>query len=197
MRGARRRGAGRTVAKLRFLRELDQLGDRFRRHLRIDDEHIRHGADQRDRREVLVEIELEVFMHFRCDEELRSHHQPGVAVGGARGDLRAERAGDTRTRIDHDPLVPRFVEPLRQNAGDDVRPRPRCAADDEPDGSFGVSVGLCGVYRCRERKRNQCCGKEFPSALHPPPEAASYAPMKSRLPISTPLCRMMLYAVVQ
>src|SRR5690349_3159226 len=90
-----------AVAELRRLRELDQLRHRLRRKLRIDDEHVRHAADERERREVLLQIQLEVLVDLRRDEELRSHHEPRVTVSRrTRYDVCTERSRYTRTRID-------------------------------------------------------------------------------------------------
>jgi hypothetical protein len=153
-------GAGGAVAKRRLLRKLDQLGDRFRLHLRIDDKHVGHGADEADRREVPLQIELEVLVDLRRDKKLRSHHQPRVAVGGrSRNDVGAHCAGDARPRVDHDALTPRLVEPFGEEAGDDVRARPWGAADDETNGSLGIGGGRRRMCTNRERERNPDHGK--------------------------------------
>ena len=160
--------ARRAVAKLRLLRELDELRHRFHRQLRIDDEHVGHGADERDRREVPVEVELEVLVDLRRDEKLRGHHQPRVAVGRrARDDLRAERAGDARPRIHDDALVPRLVEPFREHAGDDVRPGARRAADDEADRRSGIGARFAACDGRRESAVESRSGKHRQAAHGP------------------------------
>ena len=157
-----RAGAGRSIPQRarRFLRELDQLADRFCRQLRIDHENERHRSDQADRREILFEVELEIGIYRGRDEELRGQHHPRVAVGRrARHDLRAEDARHTGPRIDDDPLAPRPVEPLRHDLRDDIGTRARRAADDEPDRSFRI-----GWLRGVRRRHHQRCRNDLLTA---------------------------------
>ena len=116
-------GARRCVGNLvrPRLGERDQLLDGAHRQRRVDDEHLRHQARERDRREILERIVAGVGNERRHDRERVGDREQRVAVGRRfRDELRADEAARARPIVDDHLLTEPFAEPRRERADDEV-----------------------------------------------------------------------------
>ena len=114
---------GAVVELLRVLLGVgDELGQRLRRQLGIDHDHVRQDREQRDRREILLRVVAERLEQrpVRRQRTDRAHHQR-VAVG-RRSDRRqsAGIAAGARAVVDDERLPERLRHPVEHDAGDDV-----------------------------------------------------------------------------
>ncbi len=95
------------------LGERDQLGHGVGRHARIDHQDVRLGADQADRREILLGVVAELLVERRVGgEDAVVAHQQRVAIGiGVLDLLGREVAAGAGPVLDDEGLMQDFLEP--------------------------------------------------------------------------------------
>ena len=106
----------------RLLRQRDEVLQRLGLDLVVHDDHVRHVAGQRHRREILERIVAELGLHERVDGErpVRADQQR-VAVGrGARHHFGADAAAGAAAVVDHHRLPKRHFHLFADDAADDV-----------------------------------------------------------------------------
>lgn len=114
--------ANRRVGHRSLLGERDELLEVLRWDLGIDDQHVRRGTDQRDRRDILDGVVFRRVEQRRRDERRRRGDAEGVTIRvGLRDLARADLAAGARTVHDNHCLV----QLNRQLLGDDTRDRVR------------------------------------------------------------------------
>ncbi len=121
------------------LRERDQLAHAVCAGRRVHHQHGRHGGDQRDRREVLAEIERQVRRHRRVDHVGdRAEKQRVAVLRRARRIFGRDVARRARPVLDHELLAERIAQMRRPAPATPDRPRrrpgsPRRCAPAAPD----------------------------------------------------------------
>ena len=122
VRGAAVADAAIVELTLLLFRNANEVGQGRGAELRIDDQHVGRGRDQRHRCQFLQRVVVETLA-----EQRRGHERPldreqqGVAVGlGLRDDTGAEVAAGPRSVVDDDRLSERLAERLGDQAGDEV-----------------------------------------------------------------------------
>jgi hypothetical protein len=126
-RPARARCAVWKRGRLRFFREGDKTGEIFRRQRRVRDEEQVAVAELGHRSEVPECIERKLGEHVRVDDHRAVEaQQQRVAIGRRLGDLlRADVAARAGPVLDHELLLERIAERLRQQPRIDVGPAAR------------------------------------------------------------------------
>ena len=131
-----------------------QVRDRLDRQVLVDDQHERHAADQRHRREILDRIVGQRLVHGRTDRHrTAAGHIEQVAV---RRGLGAGRGADGRaaagTVLDHD----RLAEPLRQlrlgDTGQRVDRAARRPRHDQRDRPGRIILRRRRLRKCKQRR---------------------------------------------
>ncbi|CPP17394.1 Uncharacterised protein [Bordetella pertussis] len=139
-----RRGAGARAGVERLGRvglEIgQQFADAFGRHRRIDHQHVHHGGDLGDRREVLDVVVARVLVQARIDGvRVDRAHVERVAVGrrvGAR--LGADIAAGAGPVLDHHGLAPHLAEIVGNQAREEIRAAARRERHDHRHGLGGI-----------------------------------------------------------
>ncbi|MEI9805456.1 MAG: hypothetical protein WDN48_14955 [Pseudolabrys sp.] len=120
----------------------DKRVDRLRRDGRIDRQHDRRGAGERDRVEVLFRIVRQGAIERRIDDEGRRRGQDRVAIGRSPGRLsRANIAAGAADILDIELLSKTVRQFLRDNAGNDVADAAGRKWDDATDRPHGIRLG--------------------------------------------------------
>ena len=134
MRQATNAGGGKIeFAGLRF-RKRDEFSHAFGGNVACNDEHLRHGHDQRDRREILAHVVGDLFHRGADGQGARAHDPDGVAVGICFGDrIGAQHAGLSAAIVDQDRLPCELRHPLTDHARDDVVRAAGRERHDQPD----------------------------------------------------------------
>jgi hypothetical protein len=102
----------------------DELGERLHGQRRIDDQHARLAADQRDGRKVLDGIVGELRVQRGADGIGLRREQQRVAVGRCAGDdLAADRRAGAGLVLDHDLLPEPLSQAAPRSSASDRRPR--------------------------------------------------------------------------
>src|SRR5205809_317178 len=104
------------------LRKRNEILDAARGDRRMNDEHIRHLRNERNRREVLHRIERKPAIQRHVNRvSTYSTHQDGVTVRRGLGDrIRADIAACTGAVVDDYRLIPALAEVLPDRPRDDV-----------------------------------------------------------------------------
>jgi hypothetical protein len=111
----------------------DELGDIVGRNGRVDVQHVRHARDAGDRREITLQIELEVIKERRVDRVDGSHEKQRVTVGRrARDRFTGEIAGCAGPILDDHRLADPVGHLLRDQARHDVGRAAGGKAQDQP-----------------------------------------------------------------
>ena len=136
MRGAA--AADRAVGKLSRLapRMLDKRLEVGQAERRLDDEHLRRGREQRNRREVALGVVAKPLVEVLVDRHRAvSRYEQRVAVRRRlRHRVGADIAAGAAAVLDDERLTESLLQPLRKRAADDVRGRARRVRNDDPHG---------------------------------------------------------------
>ena len=153
-RGADARRAVGELAGL-LLRERDELGERLRRHRRIDDQDVGRGRGERDRREILDRVVGHLLVEHGIERQRARRHQEGVAVGrGARDALDADHVAGAGAVLDEELLLERLGEMLGHDARDDVGAAGGRGGHDDAHGAGGPGLRLrLGGERCETEQQ--------------------------------------------
>jgi hypothetical protein len=150
----------------------DKLGDGLGRNRRVDLHDQRHALDLADRRDVLLEIEVELFVERGVDRILRIDRHQRVAVGRHMGKgFGRDVAGGAGPGLDDELLVQPFRHEIRDQACDDVGGAAGRLADDHAHrarrigalGARNVRRGWhCTGSNCKLQKATAINGHGFP-----------------------------------
>lgn len=124
---------------------IDQLGQGFWRQLRIDHDHIGHGREQPDRREILQRIVGQLLVERLVrGQRAGGAHQQGVAVrGGVRGRRGADIAAGAGAVVDHEGLSERGRHAVEQDARDHVAGAAAGKRHEHLDRAGGIVLRSC------------------------------------------------------
>ena len=133
----------------------DQLGQRLRRHVRIDREHRPRRHHQRDRREVLHRIVAIALLQERQHRRFRGGDHQRVAVGRRPVErVGADLGHAARPIVDHDRLAEARAQFVGEQAAHDVDQAAGRRRDDQPDRACRIVLRLRRRRRqCRARRR--------------------------------------------
>ncbi|CUI28541.1 Uncharacterised protein [Achromobacter ruhlandii] len=153
---ARRARPGRThVAAIALRLDVgDQLGHGRGLHVGTDHQHVGHGGQQRDRREILDRVIRDARIQRRVDAvRAGGRQQQRIAVGRGRCHLLGgDGAVGAALVVDHDGLPQRLRRLGRHRAGQDVGGAAGRMRHDQRDGLGGKGL------RVRGRQRRQQTG---------------------------------------
>ena len=112
----------------------DELGQRAGRYRGMRHHDVRHLRHQRDGREVLDRIVVQLGVQRRADRERRRDQHDRVAVRRrARRRLRADVAAGAAAVLGHHRLPERSREAVRDQAAEEIGAAARREGQDEPD----------------------------------------------------------------
>ena len=140
-------GGEHDLARL-LLGESDELLRRLGRHGRVYDEDQRHRADDRDRREVLLKVEVRCCLLQGGIDRVagQSAHEQRIAIRlRPRRRSRPEIAAGPCPVVDHHLLAEPLRQLLRQHAADDVSGTTCRVGHDHHDGPGRVGIGEDGA----------------------------------------------------
>ena len=145
----------------------DELGDGFRRHVRVDLHHVRHADEARDWRHVADEVERQILIKRGVDGVGRIDQEHRVAVGiGLGGHFGREIIAGARLVLDDELLAHMLRQILSDQARDDVGRAARRIADQPAHRVVRIIVG-------RARGAGNACQRNHASAAHANAQAAS------------------------
>ncbi|MNZ99116.1 hypothetical protein D3C78_1184270 [compost metagenome] len=141
------------------LQQGNKLRDAVDVELRIDDQHIRHHHEQRDRREILFRI-IRLGLENERVEGVGGNraHQDRVSVGfGAGHAVRTKIAAGAGDIFNDDLLAEFITHLLRDNTRDHIGRAARRERNDQSNRSLGEA--LRARSRSQHAQRNRCGGK--------------------------------------
>ena len=156
--------AGRAVIRLRAfaLRPLEELGEVLRRHRRMHYQRKDVLGEQRDRREALQDVEIDL-EEKRQRQRRVDVHGDRVAVGrGLRHRIEADGAAGAAAILDHHGLMPASLQARREEPRDQVRRGSGRLAEDDADRPARETL------RAGEARKSECAG----GRLQEPPAKA-------------------------
>ena len=145
----------RVVERARFrLRERDQLGQRFRAHRRVHDQHVRDRRQHGDRRVILRRIVRKLRVERRRDRQVADRRKrQRVAVRRRLGaQLHADVAAGTGLVLDDEWLVECLREPVAGHSRERVGGTSGRKRHDDPH-----LMRRVGRLCMRARSRRECC----------------------------------------
>jgi hypothetical protein len=134
------------------LRKRDQFLDRPRGHVGMDDEHVLHGGDPRDRREILEHVVRELRVHVRIDNQIAVRRgKKRVAVRGRFcAGFHAEVARGARPVFDYYRLAPDRAELFADKSRHEIGRAAWRERDDHAHGFLRPGLGL-GECACKDK----------------------------------------------
>jgi len=160
---------GRSIRELAgfLLGELDEVGHRFHRQVRIDQHQERRIRRQHDRREILRRIVGQALVERDVDRECRAGAEHDrVAVGRRLGDrVRPDHRAGAGPVLDHDRLAETLRQPRRQRARQHIEPAAGGVGNHQRDRPAGIVLGS-GVDG-RQRRDYEACERRPRAMVNP------------------------------
>ena len=114
-------------------------------------------ADARNRRDVMDEIEFELFIERGVDGIGKADQKQRVAVGGSiQHGLGGDIAACARPVLNDELLAEPFRQPLRHKTGGDVGRAAGGETDDDANGARRVALRVCHSRNSRKADRDRC-----------------------------------------